>query len=143
MAAIGALRLAQLRRLSDNEVMATVAAIRQATTLARPDYHLAIHGREFGATTLEAYLLALREHLRRRDLRVFTYLRPPKLVPFWELVAPDDGATALYNEAKGAVWSFYLPGRAELRFAAYEAVAVELVPTATGWMRVEHWRWSR
>ena len=136
-------RVEQLRQLSDQEVSRIVESIRHATTIPRLPYHFEKHGRGLGIATAEEYLQASREHLRRRDLRIFTYLRPAGRVPFWELMAPDIGTTVMYNEQRRQIWSFFRPEDAAARMAAVQAGWIEVVRTATGWDFREHWQWDR
>jgi len=129
--------------MSNAQLDAMIQAVRAERALPLLLYHYRRHGREFDATSESGYLDALHQHLRRRDLRVYSFLRPAGEVPFWALVAPDSGATVLYNEARGRLYSFYRPERPALRMAAVEAHWVELVNTTAGWQPEEHWQWQR
>lgn len=135
-------RLQQLRSLSDQSITQLIGEIRSAKTIPKPEYHSHLHGKEFDANTVEQYLRAFRAHLERQDLRIFTYLRARNRTPFWELVAPDTGASVPYNEQRRAVWSFFRPGRPAMRMERYQADWIEVRRTDSGWIFDEDWQWE-
>ena len=135
-------RAAQLESMSGSEFDAVLATIRASASFPRVAYHFSRHGQEFGVTTEAGYLAALGVHLLRSDLRVFTFLRPEGRAPFWALVAPDTGDTALYNEARGRIYSFYRPERPAVRMAAVESHWVELIRRQDGWLTLQEWQWE-
>lgn len=135
-------RAAGLRRLSSEAIAEMVQAIRSAKRLPRLGYHFAQHGAEMGAAREEDYEQAFREHLSQPRLRVFTYLRPRGRAPFWELVDPATGRTALYNERERDAWSFFTPTNAQARDHNTEGWWVEVVFREGSWEREEQWRWD-
>ena len=136
-------RLAQLRQFTDRDVERVRASIRQATAVPNLCYHLRKHGAAMAVHTEDEYLRALREHLRREDLRVFTYLRPRGHVPFWELVASDTGTTVVYNSKRKQIWSFFQPKDADGRMRYAETAWIEVIRLVDGWEFEESWRWRK
>lgn len=133
-------RLVQLRRMSGQEIDAILSAIVEAETVPRLDYHVRRHGRQLDVQTNEEYVRALRRHLQRADLRIFTYLRSSDHAPFWELIAPD-GTTAVYNENRSSIWSFFWPIGVNQRMSIAKGWWVEVLRAADDWHFEEHWQW--
>ena len=115
------------------------ARLAQLATMA----DLARHGVGLGLGGDEEYLRALRAHLARPDLRIFTYLQTRDRLPIWELVAPDTGTTAMYHERRGQLWSFFRSIDPDARMASAQAWWVEAIRTVTGWRFEERWQWKR
>jgi hypothetical protein len=135
-------RLAQLQRMSDGDIAGIIRRIRQAERIPQLDYHFKRHGREFGAATSAEYLQALRDHLSRNDLRIFTYIRASDGSRFWELISPESNATVLYNEDRDAIWSFFRMGRPDLRLGRYRAQWLEIALVPGGWRFERDWQWQ-
>jgi hypothetical protein len=136
-------RLAQVALLEDQDVEGLVERIRRADRIPRLEYHLARHGRDVGAGAAAEYLRALRAHLTRPDLRHFAYLRTKDRARIWELIAPDDGASAMYHEVRESLWSFFRPIDPDARMVSMEAWWIEAIRSAAGWRFEERWRWNR
>src|SRR3954452_24192548 len=78
--------------------------------LPRLGYHFLAHGRPgLGLGDEREYLAAFHRHIVRDDLLRLSFLRERDGARMWYLVAPETGATAQYNETRGAWWSFFLP----------------------------------
>lgn len=138
-----AVRLAQLRAYSSEDIDGLMARIRAIRTIPKLAYHLKLHGPQLGTGSEEEYLRALEAHLQRDDLRVFTFLRIQRREPLWAIVAPDTGNTVLYNEDRQRVWSFYRPTRPSIRMRSVESVWIEIVKRDRTWQLEEHWTWDR
>ncbi len=97
------------------------------------------------ASSLERYLERLRRHLRRDDLRLFSYLdRTARGVEaFWTFVAPDDGTIAVYNESPDLIHTFYRPRDPSMRMNAVVREWIEVVRRDIDWQLVERWAWRR
>ena len=74
--------------MSSQDIDSLLIRIRQSRTMPKLSYHFGQHGAEFGVRDEREYLQRMREHLSREDLRIFTYLRGRRQVPFWELIDP-------------------------------------------------------
>ena len=133
------LRMQQVSAMSGEEIDKLLARIRQSRTIPKLSYHFEQHGPEFGARDEQEYLRKMQEHLSRGDLRIFTYLRGRRQVPFWELIDLETGATVLYNESQQRVWSFYRMALPEYRLRRYQLEWLEAVRTARGWEFKESW----
>ncbi len=142
-AALQSARLAQVASLTDTDVDRVVNGIRQAARIPKLAYHTARHAADFAAESADEYVRALRAHLARADLRIFTYLRSSDRAPIWELVAPEDGTTAMDHEERGSLWSFFRPLDPDPRMASAEAWWIEAIRGPTGWRFDEGWRWRR
>ncbi|MBI4496761.1 MAG: VanZ family protein [Chloroflexi bacterium] len=141
MASPQAERLAQLQTMRTEEIDAIVAAVRRAETVPALQRHFEKQGQLLGARMPEEYVRLFREHVRRQDLRVFTYIRPSGKVPMWEFVAPDTGTTVMYNERRRSIWSFFRPRNATARMRGVQTNWIEAVQTPDGWRFVEDWIW--
>lgn len=136
-------RATQARAMPPEEIHAILDTIRRTRALPQLDYHFERHGREFRVSTSEEYLQALRQHLLRDDLRVFTYIRTRGQVPIWALVAPDNAHTVLYNELRRVIWSFYRPQIPALRMRNVQSRWIELVREGDRWIVKEDWQWAQ
>jgi hypothetical protein len=136
-------RLAQVALLEDGDVERLVEQIRRADSIPKLEYHLARHGRDVSAGAAAEYLRVLQAHRARRDLRVFTYLRTKDRAPTWELIAPDDGTSAMYHEERRSLWSFFRPIDPDARMISMETWWIEAIRSAAGWHFEERWRWKR
>ena len=143
-ASLRAQRLAQLKQLSDGDVEAIVHDVKSSQSIPRLGYHFARHGAEFEVDNPEEYVAALRRHLQRGDLRIFTFLdRTSKgLTGFWALVAPDNAATVLYNEQQRRLWSFYRPRAPAVRMANVQTLWIEVCRRGQSWEFEEQWQWQ-
>ncbi|MBI4321197.1 MAG: hypothetical protein HY675_22120 [Chloroflexi bacterium] len=81
----------------------------------------------------------MRSQLFREDLRVFTYPRGRRRVPFWELIDLESGTTVLYNESRQRVWSFFRMALPEFRLRRYRLEWLEAVRGPRGWEFRESW----
>lgn len=137
------LRIQQLNQETGERISRIVGEARRATDIPQLEYHLRKHGAEFGATTAEEYVQAFREHLRRDDLRIFTFLDDASYgtVALWAFVAPDTGTTALYNEKRRQVRTFYRPWSPERRMANVRHLWVEVIGREGAWVFQEQWEW--
>jgi hypothetical protein len=135
--------MVQVASLNDEEIDRLVRQIRASVTLPKLEYHLARHGRDFGDGSGTSYIRALRAHLARPDLRVFTYLRTRDRAPMWELIAPGDGTAALYHEERRSLWSFFRPIDPDARMLNAAMWWVEAIRSPAGWHFEERWRWKR
>jgi len=79
------IRMQQVSAVSRQDIENLLSRIRQSKAIPKLTYHFEQHGAQFGARDEQEYLQRMREHLSREDLRVFTYLRGRRQVPFWEL----------------------------------------------------------
>jgi hypothetical protein len=140
-APLQAARLAQVTRMDPRDIDQLVQRIRRADSMPKLGYHATRHAEDVGAGSAQEYLEALRAHLARADLRVFTYLRTKDRTPIWELVAPDTGTTVMYHEERSSLWSFFRPVDVGARMANAETWWVEAIRTPTGWRFEERWRW--
>ena len=125
--------------MTSEQIADILRLIRKAETIPRLRYHFEQHGAQFGAQDEQEYLQRMRQHLSREDLRVFTYLRGRRQVPFWELVDLESGATVLYNESQHSIWSFYRMALPEYRLRRYQLEWLEVVRTSSGWESRESW----
>ncbi len=87
-------RIWQVAGMSSGDVEKLLARIRQSEAVPRLRYHFEQHGAELGAGDEQEYLQRMRQHLSREDLRIFTYVRGKKHVPFWELVDLESGGNS-------------------------------------------------
>lgn len=136
-------RVRQLQQLSPEAIAHVLDTIRRSETIPSLEYHFRQHGRELGVTTPDEYLRAFQRHLERDDPRVFTYVRErrQRQEVLWELVAPDTGATVMYNESRGGVHSFFRPSDPARRAAAFQRSWVEVSRIPLGWRFEEQWQW--
>jgi hypothetical protein len=132
-----------VRTYSREQIDSLIARIRAGRSIPRLRYHLQQHGEALGARTAHEYVHALEVHLQRDDLRVFTFLRPRGLEPFWALVSPDSGDTVSFNEQRNRIYSFYRPEDVDQRMDSAKAHWIEVVSTGAGWSIEEHWAWRR
>lgn len=90
----------------------TLNRILQSGTLPKLKEHFRKHGSlfdEHGVEHIDDYEVFLRSHLRRDDLRIFTYATTKVSGDrMWILVSMDNGAVAMYNETQSKMWSLYL-----------------------------------
>ncbi len=117
--------------------------IRGSTSVPALRDHVDKHGVRLGVSSYAEYLQAFQQHLARSDLRTFTYLglRGGNQTILWELVASDTGTTALYNETRTTIWSFFRPSDPIARAIGMQAAWVEVIRTQTGWHFEEDWTW--
>lgn len=125
--------------MSNQDIDSLLTRVRQSRTMPKLSYHFEQHGAEYGARDEQEYLQRMWEHLSRENLRIFTYLRGRRRVPFWELVDLEGGATVLYNEPQQSIWSFYRMALPEYRLRRYQLEWLEAVRTSRGWEFRESW----
>ncbi len=104
-------RLVEVRAMPAAEVSGLLERIRQERTLPKLEQHWQRHSDKFvglGVEDAAGYAELLRDHLRRPDLRLFTYVTTKSTRDrMWIAVGMDNGLVAQYNETKRRFWSFY------------------------------------
>ena len=120
------MRYRQLLSTRSEDIAELLVNLRRVQAVPQPDYHFRKHGEDLGVDNVDAYQAASRRFLGRDDLRVFSYLRPKDNTAMWELVAPDNGTTVMYNESRKAILSFLRPDDAAARMEAAQGWWIEL-----------------
>jgi len=99
-------RHSELEAMTQVELQTLVQKMVIAERLPRRSLHFQRHGYEFGAETEAAYERLFLDHIRRTDLRMFTFLSRVGDRKIWYLINEESGNIALYNETRSRHWSF-------------------------------------
>lgn len=104
------IRLAEVQAMTPVEWQKLRAEMAQASKLPKLIEHFRKHAEQFvdlGITDVQGLNALFLEHIRRTDLKIFTYASTQKKAyRQWVLVGMDNGVVALYNESKKTHWSF-------------------------------------
>jgi len=116
--------------------------VRSATKLARPDYHLRMHGYEVGAETLDEFMAAIRSVQQDKNARVFTY-RNPRFgnQVHWTLISVERGWVMVYNTDKKSIATFFTHRPRDLGkyFENMRDLWVEIKRHAGGYLIIQDW----
>ena len=109
LSVLQATRLAELTTQPSAELSRLRSLMAQATRLPKAKEHFIKHGLEFadlGVTTTSDLEALFSEHIRRDDLRTFSYISTQRQqYRMWVLWGIDNDVAVLYNESKRQYWS--------------------------------------
>ena len=126
-------RVAQLRALPATRREELVRRLQTPVRLPRLELHFRQHGEDFEAATPADYQDRFEAHLRRPNLRWFTFIRPREGDAVWYLLDEASGAVAMYNESRGRYWSFFRAANPRRLLAEVRGWWVELVRGTGEW----------
>lgn len=128
-------RLVEMRSLGSEEIGRRVRRMKSDDRLPNLTYHFLKHGIDVGVATEKDYLRLFREHLRREDLRIVSFIRRVGDQRMWYLISDATGNVAQYNESTGRQFSFFATRGAFLEHL--DEWTVEVKETPEGWEVVE------